>query len=278
MAKLISWNIDSINAALTSTSDRALLSQAVLKKLGSYDADVIAIQETKLPAEGPSEKHLELLTQYFLGYKIEWLSSVPPAKKGYAGTMILYKEGLQAKREAVRLGAPDTMDDEGRLLTLEFENFYFVNVYTPNSGDGLRRLAERQKWDALYADYLAELDSKKPVIACGDFNVAHKEIDLANPDSNHFSAGFTDEEREGFTKLLARGFTDSFRYINGDVKDIYSWWGQRIKTSKINNSGWRIDYFLVSDRIKEKITKSEMIDSGPRQDHTPILMEIDLKL
>ena len=276
MAKLISWNIDSINAALTSTSDRALLSQAVLKKLGSYDADVIAIQETKLPAEGPSEKHLELLAQYFPGYKIEWLSSVPPAKKGYAGTMILYKEGLQAKREAVRLGAPDTMDDEGRLLTLEFENFYFVNVYTPNSGDGLRRLAERQKWDALYADYLAELDSKKPVIACGDFNVAHKEIDLANPDSNHFSAGFTDEEREGFTKLLARGFTDSFRFVNGDVKNIYSWWGQRIKTSKINNSGWRIDYFLVSDRIKEKITKSEMIDSGPRQDHTPILLEIDL--
>ena len=276
MAKLISWNIDSINAALTSTSDRALLSQAVLKKLGAYDADVIAIQETKLPAEGPSEKHLELLAQYFPGYKIEWLSSVPPAKKGYAGTMILYKEELQAKREAVRLGAPDTMDDEGRLLTLEFENFYFVNVYTPNSGDGLRRLAERQKWDALYADYLAELDSKKPVIACGDFNVAHKEIDLANPDSNHFSAGFTDEEREGFTKLLARGFTDSFRFVNGDVKDIYSWWGQRIKTSKINNSGWRIDYFLVSDRIKEKITKSEMIDSGPRQDHTPILLEIDL--
>lgn len=190
--------------------------------------------------------------------------------------MILYKEGLNAKRKAARLGAPDTMDDEGRLLTLEFENFYFVNVYTPNSGDGLRRLAERQKWDALYADYLAELDSKKPVIACGDFNVAHKEIDLANPDSNHFSAGFTDEEREGFTKLLARGFTDSFRFVNGDVKDIYSWWGQRIKTSKINNSGWRIDYFLVSDRIKEKITKSEMIDSGPRQDHTPILLEIDL--
>ncbi len=276
MAKLISWNIDSINAALTSTSDRALLSQAVLKKLGGYDADVIAIQETKLPAEGPSEKHLELLSQYFPGYKIEWLSSVPPAKKGYAGTMILYKEGLTAKRQVPELGAPDTMDDEGRLLTLEFDNFYFVNVYTPNSGDGLKRLADRQKWDALYAAYLAKLDSKKPVIACGDFNVAHKEIDLANPASNHFSAGFTDEEREGFTKLLARGFTDSFRFVNGDVKNIYSGWGQRIKTSKINNSGWRIDYFLVSDRIKEKITKSEMIDSGPRQDHTPILLEINL--
>ena len=278
MAKLISWNIDSINAALTSTSDRALLSQAVLKKLAYYDADVIAIQETKLPAEGPSDKHLQLLADYFPGYKIEWLSSVPPAKKGYAGTMFLYKEALTAKREAARLGAPDTMDDEGRLLTLEFDNFYLVNVYTPNSGDGLKRLAERQQWDVLYADYLAELDKKKPVIACGDFNVAHKEIDLANPASNHFSAGFTDEEREGFTKLLERGFTDSFRHVHGDVKEIYSWWGQRIKTSKINNSGWRIDYFLVSDRIKNQIIKSEMIDSGPRQDHTPILLEIDIKL
>ena len=278
MAQLISWNIDSINAALTSTSDRALLSQKVLKDLGSYKADIIAIQETKLPAEGPSEKHLELLAQYFPAYKIEWISSVPPAKKGYAGTMILYKEGLKAKKQAVKLGAPDTMDDEGRLLTLEFENFYFVNVYTPNSGDGLRRLSERQQWDALYADYLSSLDKKKPLIACGDFNVAHKEIDLANPDSNHFSAGFTDEERQGFSKLLERGFVDSFRFIHGDVKDTYSWWGQRIKTSKINNSGWRIDYFLVSDRIKNQIKKSEMIDSGPRQDHTPILLEIDIDL
>lgn len=278
MATLISWNIDSINAALTSSSARALLSQEVLKKLGTYHADIIAIQETKLPAEGPSDKHLELLAEYFPGYKLEWLSSVPPAKKGYAGTMILYRDGLSPRRLEAKLNAPDTMDDEGRLLTLEFENFYLVNVYTPNSGDGLKRLSERQKWDQAYADYLSGLDAKKPVIACGDFNVAHKEIDLANPASNHFSAGFTDEERDGFTKLLARGFTDTFRFVHGDVKDVYSWWGQRIKTSKINNSGWRIDYFLVSDRIKDKIQKSEMIDSGPRQDHTPILLEIELAL
>ncbi|MCR5494408.1 MAG: exodeoxyribonuclease III [Treponema sp.] len=276
MLRLISWNIDSINAALTSTSARALLSQEVLKKLATYDADIIAIQETKLPAEGPSDKHLELLASYFPGYKVEWVSSVPPAKKGYAGTMILYKEGFSAQKIIPQLGAPDTMDNEGRLIALETDSFYFVNVYTPNSGDGLKRLKERQQWDILYADYLSSLDSKKPVIACGDFNVAHKEIDLANPASNHFSAGFTDEEREGFTKLLAKGFTDSFRHVHGDVKSVYSWWGQRIKTSKINNSGWRIDYFLVSDRIKDKILKSEMIDSGPRQDHTPILLEIDL--
>ena len=276
MLKLISWNIDSLNAALTSTSDRAKMSQDVLRTIAKYDADIIAIQETKLSADGPTEKHMEELVKYLPYYKVEWVSSVPPAKKGYAGTMILYKEGMEGKKDAARISAPDTMDDEGRLLTVEFDKFYFVNVYTPNSGDGLKRLKERQVWDKLYADYLSGLDSKKPVIACGDFNVAHKEIDLANPASNHESAGFTDQEREGFTNHLAKGFTDTFRLIHGDVKSVYSWWGQRIKTSKINNSGWRIDYFLVSDRIKEAVKKSEMIDSGPRQDHTPIYLEIEL--
>ena len=276
MFRLISWNIDSLNAALTSNSARAVLSQDVLKTIRSLEPDAIAIQETKLPAEGPSARQEELLAQYFPGYKWVWVSSVPPARKGYAGTMMLYKEGLSPVKSAPKISAPDTMDDEGRLLTLEFEKFYFVNVYTPNAGDELKRLSDRQKWDLLYAEYLSSLDKSKPVIACGDFNVAHKEIDLANPASNHFSAGFTDEERDGFTNLLSKGFVDTFRLIHGDVKDVYSWWGQRIKTSKINNSGWRIDYFLVSDRIKELVKKSEMIDSGPRQDHTPILLEIDL--
>ena len=176
---------------------------------------------------------------------------------------------------APAIGAPDTMDAEGRILCLEFEDFYFVNVYTPNAGDGLKRLADRQKWDACYADYLSGLDQKKPVIACGDFNVAHEEIDLANPDGNHMSAGFTDEEREGFSHLLAKGFVDSFRYLHGNVEKVYSWWAQRVKTSKINNSGWRIDYFLVSDRIKDGILRSEMLDSGARQDHTPLVLEME---
>ncbi len=275
MLKLISWNIDSLNAALTSASDRALLSRAVLDTLKKEAADVVAIQETKLPAEGPSDKLLEELHKYFPDYRAEWVSSVPPAKKGYAGTMFLVKNGLQCTCSAPSIGAPDTMDCEGRLLTLEFDSFFFVNVYTPNAGDGLKRLKERQEWDKCYTRYLKELDSKKPVIACGDFNVAHREIDLANPKSNHMSAGFTDEERQGFTELLAAGFTDTFRLIHGDVKDVYSWWGQRIKTSKINNTGWRIDYFLVSDRIKDRVKRSEMIDSGERQDHTPILLEIE---
>ena len=276
MLKFISWNIDSLNAALTGTSARSDLSRAVLGTLRDEAADVIAIQETKLPATGPSAKHLEELEKYFPEYQLEWVSSAPPARKGYAGTMILYKKGLEATREQPQIGAPDTMDLEGRLLTLEFADFYFVNVYTPNAGDGLKRLPERQQWDICYGEYLQKLDRKKPVIACGDFNVAHREIDLANPKNNHMSAGFTDEERAGFSAILERGFTDTFRHVHGDLPEVYSWWGQRIKTSKINNSGWRIDYFLVSDRIKEQVKRSEMIDSGERQDHTPILLEIEI--
>ncbi|NLB35392.1 MAG: exodeoxyribonuclease III, partial [Elusimicrobia bacterium] len=167
------------------------------------------------------------------------------------------------------------MDYEGRIITLEFNDFYLTQVYTPNAGDKLVRLNDRQIWDIKYADYLERLDKEKPVIAGGDFNVAHKEIDLANPQGNRESAGFTDEERLGFTNLLKRGYTDTFRQVHGDVESIYSWWAQRARTSKINNTGWRIDYWLVSDRISDKVVDSIMIDSGPRQDHTPILLDMN---
>lgn len=274
--KLISWNIDSLNAALTSDSARAVLSRAVIDTLVAEDADIIAIQETKLSAKGPTKKHLQILEDYFPDYQVSWRSSVEPARKGYAGTMFLYKNHLTPTISFPEIGAPDTMDCEGRIITLEFDNFYVTQVYTPNAGDGLKRLAERQIWDEKYADYLAELDQTKPVLATGDYNVAHNEIDLANPNSNRRSAGFTDEERAGFTNLLAKGFTDTFRYLHGNIPNVYSWWAQRSKTSKINNTGWRIDYWLTSNRIADKIAKSEMIDSGARQDHTPIVLEIDL--
>jgi exodeoxyribonuclease-3 len=162
------------------------------------------------------------------------------------------------------------------MVTLEFPDFYFNLVYTPNAGDGLRRLEERQVWDRKYAEYIHGLDLVKPVVACGDYNVAHQEIDLAHPESNHRSPGFTDEEREGFTNLLSIGLLDTFRQVHGDIPGVYSWWAQRVRSSKINNSGWRIDYFLVSDRLGDRILRSEMMDSGPRQDHTPILLEMDL--
>ncbi|HFI0257148.1 TPA: exodeoxyribonuclease III [Streptococcus suis] len=274
--KLISWNIDSLNAALTSDSARALLSRAVIETLVSEDADIIAIQETKLSDKGPTKKHLEILENYFPGYANTWRSSVEPARKGYAGTMFLYKAELEPVVTFPEIDAPTTMDSEGRIITLEFDDFYVTQVYTPNAGDGLKRLADRQIWDERYADYLSQLDSQKPVLATGDYNVAHKEIDLANPASNRQSPGFTDEERQGFTNLLAKGFTDTFRHMHGDVLNAYTWWAQRSRTSKINNTGWRIDYWLVSDRIADKVSKSDMIDSGARQDHTPIVMEIDL--
>ncbi|MBG9977617.1 exodeoxyribonuclease III [Ruoffia tabacinasalis] len=274
--KLISWNIDSLNAALTSDSARAELSRAVLKTIKDEDPDIIAIQETKLSSKGPTKKHLEILQQDVPDYTIAWNSSKEPARKSYAGTMFLFKNFLSPNVTYPEIGAPSTMDAEGRIITLEFDDFFITQVYTPNAGSGLVRLEERQQWDIKYADYLASLDKEKPVIATGDYNVAHKEIDLKNPKSNRRSAGFTDEEREGFTNLLARGFTDTFRYIHGDVEGVYSWWNQRAKTSKINNSGWRIDYWLVSDRIADKVQKSEMIDSGTRQDHTPTLLEIDI--
>ena len=274
--KLISWNIDSLNAALTSDSARAKLSQAVLETLIAEEADIIAIQETKLSAKGPTKKHLEILEELFPGYKNTWRSSVEPARKGYAGTMFLYKEDLAPIVTFPEIGAPTTMDVEGRIITLEFEDYFVTTVYTPNAGDGLKRLEDRQVWDQKYADYLTELDAQKPVLATGDYNVAHEEIDLANPASNRRSPGFTDEERAGFTHLLNQGFTDTFRHLHGPIPNQYTWWAQRSKTSKINNTGWRIDYWLVSNRLADKVTKSDMIDSGARQDHTPIIMEIDL--
>lgn len=273
----ISWNIDSLNAALTSDSNRAQQSRLVLNTIIEKDADIIAIQETKLPRTGPTKKHIKLLEEYFPEYEFVYRLSEEPARKSYAGTMFLYKEELNPIIHYPNLDAPDTMDSEGRIITLEFENYYLTQVYTPNAGSKLVRLQERQIWDEQYRNYLKALDSEKPVIATGDFNVAHKEIDLAHPDNNRRTAGFTDEERAAFTKLLDSGFTDTFRHLHGDVEGVYSWWSQRAPTSKENNSGWRIDYWIVSDRIADQVIRSEMIDSGERQDHTPTLLEIELE-
>ena len=226
--KLVSWNIDSLNSVLTGASVRAELSRKVINAIAELKPEAIALQETKLPADGPSTKQLEILNELFPKYEIVWNSSVEPARKGYAGTMFLYQNHLKPVVSFPKIGAPGTMDFEGRIITLEFEDFYVTQVYTPNAGEGLSRLRERQIWDIKYADYLEKLDKEKYVIAAGDFNVAHREIDLAHPDSNRHTAGFTDEEREGFSNLLERGFTDTFRHLHGDVKGVYTWWSQRV--------------------------------------------------
>ncbi|WEV70934.1 exodeoxyribonuclease III [Lactobacillus sp. ESL0785] len=273
---LISWNIDSLNAALTGTSARAEETRKVLTKIHDQNPDVLAIQETKLRATGPTKKHQEILRAHFPEYRYVWRSSEEPARKGYAGTMYLYKKDLTPQVTYPTIGAPEPMDQEGRIITLEFPDVFVTQVYTPNSGNGLKRLSERQLWDAKYLAYLQELDQVKPVLASGDYNVAHTEIDLKHPDNNHHSAGFTDEERVDFTKLLAAGFTDTFREVNGAVEGVYSWWAQRVRTAKANNSGWRIDYWLASNRIAGQVKRSEMMDTGARADHCPILLEIDL--
>ncbi|RBP99859.1 exodeoxyribonuclease III [Bifidobacterium xylocopae] len=281
--KFISWNIDSLNAALAGSSDRSALSQAVVEEVAQASPDVFAIQETKLNSSVPKKTDmlLGILRQRFPDYEIVYNTSEPPARKGYAGTMMLYKKSLPSPDvERPQIGAPDTMDSEGRVLTLEFPDFYVVTVYTPNSGNGLIRLKARQVWDDRFRDYLRRLDKRLPVFVGGDFNVAHDEIDLANPQSNHHSAGFTDEERAHFGKLLDAGFTDSFRLLHGDAsptfkdgreeRSIYTWFAQRVPTAKAHNSGWRIDYWLSSDRVAKSITSCRPLDTGERQDHLPL--------
>ena len=258
---------------------------AVVEQLASAEADVIAIQETKLNGDlKKTNKVFDVLASHFPDYEIVHRISTPPARKGYSGTMFLYKKSLPEPIITMpEIGAPEPMDSEGRIITLEFPEFFITTVYTPNAGDGLNRLDLRGQWDDQYRAYLQMLDLQKPVLACGDFNAAYTEIDLANPKGNRNSAGFTDQEREKFGLLLAAGFTDSFRKIHGNVesyyapdRSIYTWFAQRSRTAKINNSGWRIDYWLVSDRIAEQITRAEPLDSGARQDHVPIVLEINI--
>lgn len=270
----ISWNIDSLNAAIEHKSARGEMTWNVLNAIAAQNPDVFAIQETKLKATGPTPKQLTVLGELFPDYEIVWRSS--QARAGYAGTMMLYRNTYAPIVSAPVIGAPDVMDDEGRILTLEFPEFFVSTVYTPNSGSALARLGDRQGWDDAYRTYISTLDAQKPIIFSGDFNVAHTEIDLKNPKTNRKNAGFTDEEREKFSALLAAGFTDTFRYLHPDARDMYTWWAQIAKTSKINNSGWRIDYYLASERLNDKLVRSEMVDTGLRQDHAPILLEVDI--
>lgn len=270
--KFISWNIDSLNAALQAKTPRAQLTYDILQEIAEEQPDFLAIQEPKLKPDGLTSNQEEKLDLLFPNY----IKFVNPstARSGYSGTMFLAKHNPK-KFEKVKIGAPQEMDDEGRLITLEFDNFYLSTVYTPNSGAELKRLADREIWDQHFREYLQKLDQQKPVIISGDFNVAHQEIDLKNPKTNHHSAGFTDQERQTFDQLLASGFSDSWRQINPEVEGVYTWWTQIAKNAKQNNAGWRIDYYLVSDSIKNKIKDVGVIDTGSRADHAPIFLEMD---
>ena len=244
--KLISWNVNGL---------RACVGKGFLDFFHEVDADFFCLQETKMQA---GQLELELP-----GYHQYWNSA---EKKGYSGTAIFSKQAPLR----VSYGLPqEEHNHEGRVITLELENFYLVTVYTPNSQDGLARLDYRMQWEDDFRSYLLELDKKKPVIVCGDLNVAHQEIDLKNPKTNRKNAGFTDEERGKMTTLLESGFTDSFRYFYPDAAGIYSWWSYRFKARE-KNAGWRIDYFLVSNRLQPQLEGAKIHTEVFGSDHCPV--------
>ncbi|KLE16143.1 exodeoxyribonuclease III [Clostridium sp. C8] len=250
--KLISWNVNGIRACVT---------KGFLEYFNEMDADIFCIQESKLQ-EGQINLELE-------GYYQYWNYA---EKKGYSGTAIFTKE--KPLNVTYGLGIEEH-DKEGRVITLEFENFYMITVYTPNSKNELARLDYRMVWEDAFKEYLKVLDEKKPVIVCGDLNVAHKEIDLKNPKTNLRNAGFTEEERSKFTELLNSGFVDTFRYFYPDEVGAYSWWSYRFN-ARAKNAGWRIDYFLVSDSIKDKLEDAKIHSEVLGSDHCPVEIKINI--
>ncbi len=250
--KMISWNVNGIRACVT---------KGFMDIFNEMDADIFCLQETKLQ-EGQINLELE-------GYYQYWNYAV---KKGYSGTAIFTKKKPLSHSYGIGI---EEHDQEGRVITLEYQNFYFVTCYTPNSQNELKRLDYRMKWEDDFLKYIKKLDRKKPVIFCGDLNVAHNEIDLKNPKTNRKNAGFTDEERGKMTAILESGFTDSYRYLYPNKEGIYSWWSYRFNARK-NNSGWRIDYFITSDRIKNKIKDAKIHTDIMGSDHCPIELDIDI--
>ena len=250
--KFISWNVNGLRACVT---------KGFQDYFDSVNADFFCLQETKLQ-QGQIQLDLP-------GYSQFWNYA---QKKGYSGTAIFAKEEPLSVTYGVGI---EELDTEGRLITLEYPDFYLVTCYTPNAQQGLARIDHRLNWDEAFRNFLISLDQKKPVIACGDLNVAHQEIDLKNPSSNRGNAGFTDEERESFGKLLDAGFTDSFRHLYPDATGIYSWWSYRFNARK-NNAGWRIDYFLVSNRLADKITATTVYSDIFGSDHCPVGLELNI--
>ncbi len=250
--KLISWNVNGIRAAM---------GKGFLDFVREESPDILCIQETKMQ-EGQAEVPLE-------GYHQYWCSA---EKKGYSGTAVFTKEEPVSVSRGIGV---DVHDHEGRVLTLEYDGFYLVNVYVPNSQNELKRLDYRMEWEDAFRAYLKELEKTRPVITCGDFNVAHREIDLKNPKTNRTNAGFTDEERAKMTELQDAGFIDTWRYFYPDLEGVYSWWSYRFNARK-NNAGWRIDYFLVSEALRDSLKDAQILTDVYGSDHCPVTLEIEI--
>lgn len=248
--RLISWNVNGL---------RACINKGFYDFANAAGADIIAVQETKMQ---PGQAAVELP-----GYRQFWNSA---ERKGYSGTLVFSRE--EPLSAAYNLGIAEH-DTEGRAITLEFPQFYLINIYVPNAQDGLARIDYRMRWEDDFRAYAAALDKQKPVIICGDLNVAHREIDLKNPQTNRGNAGFSDEERGKFGELLAAGFVDSFRLLHPDETGAYSWWSYRFN-ARANNAGWRIDYFLVSKRLQEQIKAAYILPEVLGSDHCPVCLEI----
>ncbi len=251
--KLISWNVNGL---------RACIQKGFLDVFRELDADCFCLQETKLQ---PHQIQLDLP-----GYHQYWCSA---EKKGYSGTALFTK--AEPLAVTYGLGIPE-LDTEGRCITAEFETCFLVTCYTPNAQQGLARIDHRMRWDDAFRDYVSALDKRKPVILCGDLNVAHQEIDLKNPGPNRGNAGFSDQERAGFTRLLEAGFTDTFRHLHPDTTGAYTWWSYRFKARQ-TNAGWRIDYFLVSDRLAEHIENTPIYHNISGSDHCPVGLELKME-
>lgn len=246
MKKMISWNVNGL---------RACVGKGFLEFMKEQDADIFCVQETKLQ-EGQIDLDLPDYHQY-------WNYA---EKKGYSGTAIFTKEKPLSVAYGIGI---EEHDHEGRVITLEYADYYFITVYTPNSKDGLARLPYRMEWEADFLSYLKKLEEKKPVIFCGDLNVAHKEIDLKNPKSNHKNPGFTDEERGRFTALMESGFIDTFRHFYPDLENVYSWWSYRF-SARSKNIGWRIDYFVVSGALQSRLKDALIYQDVLGSDHCPV--------
>lgn len=249
--KFVSWNVNGL---------RACVGKDFMDSFQKLDADIFCLQETKLQ-KGQIDLELPNYYQY-------WNYA---EKKGYSGTAIFTKQ--EPLSVSYGLGIEEH-DKEGRVITLEYKEFYFITVYTPNSQNELARLSYRMEWEDAFRKYVKALDEKKPVIFCGDLNVAHQEIDLKNPKTNRMNAGFTDEEREKMTQMLSSGFIDTFRYFYPEKKEIYSWWSYRFKARE-KNTGWRIDYFIVSDRLKSRLIDAKIHTDIMGSDHCPVELDIE---
>lgn len=248
--KFVSWNVNGI---------RACVQKGFLEFFQEADADIFCIQESKM-----QEGQLELATP---GYYQYWNYA---KKKGYSGTAIFTKEEPLSVQYGIGI---EEHDQEGRVITLEFEEYYFITVYTPNSQSELARLSYRMEWEKDFLAYLKRLEEMKPVIFCGDLNVAHREIDLKNPKTNRKNAGFTDEERQKFTELTEAGFIDTFRYFYPDQTEIYSWWSYRFRARE-KNAGWRIDYFCVSEELKDRLEDAQILTDVMGSDHCPVVLQM----